>query len=152
MRYVLMMAALAAATGPVVAQDGHKVFDPDAIEWGPGPATLPPGAEASVLYGNPAEDGLFALRLKFPPGYHIPAHLHPKPEVVTVISGAVKLGSGEKADPDAGETITAGGLFTMPPEMAHYLYTDQEAVVQLNSVGPFTVTYIDPADDPRKTQ
>lgn len=36
--------------------------------------------------------------------------------------------------------------------MAHYVYTDQETVVQLNTVGPWGLTYVNPADDPRRMQ
>ena len=34
--------------------------------------------------------------------------------------------------------------------MPHYAIADAETVVQINGVGPFDVTYIDPNDDPRK--
>ncbi len=44
------------------------------------------GAQVTVLYGDPSKEGLFALRLKFPKGFHVPPHLHPKPEVLTVLS------------------------------------------------------------------
>src|SRR5262249_3092103 len=56
------------------------------IKWGPAPPSIPPGAQAAVLYGDPGKEGLFSLRLKLPKDYAIPPHTHPKPEVVTVIS------------------------------------------------------------------
>ncbi len=34
--------------------------------------------------------------------------------------------------------------------MPHYAVTEGETIVQINGVGPFDVTYIDPNDDPRK--
>jgi hypothetical protein len=34
--------------------------------------------------------------------------------------------------------------------MAHFAYTGEETVIQLNSTGPWTLTYIDPEDDPRE--
>ena len=148
----LSLAVVLAAAAPGTAMDEHTVIAPDAVEWGEAPASLPPGAQAATLYGNPAEDGLFALRLKFPAGYHVPPHAHPKPEVVTVISGRVRLGTGDTADPDAARALEPGAMFAMPAGMAHYVYADEEAVIQLGSVGPFGITYSDPSDDPRKTQ
>jgi quercetin dioxygenase-like cupin family protein len=147
---VVLLAAPAAATAQTM--DEHKIVSPEAIEWAPGPASIPPGAEAAVLYGDPSKEGLFALRLKLPQGYHIAPHSHPKPEVVTVISGTLRLGMGETADEDEVEALPAGSFFAMAPGMAHYVYTDEETVLQLNSTGPWSLTYVDPKDDPRQTQ
>lgn len=33
--------------------------------------------------------------------------------------------------------------------MAHYAYTDEEAVIQISTTGPWSVNYLNPADDPR---
>ena len=63
-----------------------------------------------MLYGDPAKAGLFAIRLKLPKGYHIPPHTHPKPEVVTIVSGAARLGTGETANEKKTESVTAGGF------------------------------------------
>ncbi len=37
----------------------------------------------------------------------------------------------------------------MPPGMAHFAFADEDTVVQLNSTGPWGITYINPKDDPR---
>jgi quercetin dioxygenase-like cupin family protein len=148
---VILLAAPAVATAQTM--DEHKITTPEAIEWAPGPASIPPGAEAAVLYGDPSKEGLFALRLKLPPGYHIAPHSHPKPEVVTVISGTFRLGMGETVDQGKAQSLAAGSFFAMAPGMAHYAYTDEETVLQLNSTGPWALTYVNPKDDPRqKTQ
>jgi quercetin dioxygenase-like cupin family protein len=94
---------------------------------------------------------LFALRIKLPAGYHIPPHTHPKPEVVTILSGTVNLGEGATANKASTKALRAGSFFSMSPGMQHYIYSDQETVVQLNSIGPWEITYINEKDDPRKT-
>jgi len=143
----------AAAAGTALAADDHKLITSQEVKWTAAPPSIPPGAQAAVLYGDPAKEGLFALRLKLPKGYHIPPHTHPKPEVVTVISGTFRLGMGEKADPGKGKALPAGSFFALSPGMAHFAYADEETVVQLNSIGPWGLTYVNPADDPRrKTQ
>jgi quercetin dioxygenase-like cupin family protein len=138
--------------GPALAADDHKVLTPNDVKWVPGPASIPKGAQAVVLYGDPSKDGVFALRLKFPAGYHLPPHTHPKPEVVTVLSGTLYFGEGSTADKAKTKELPAGSFFSMPPGMQHYVYTDQEAVVQLNTIGPWGLTYVNEKDDPRKTQ
>lgn len=142
----ILTAAL--ATG-ATAQDGQVQLTPGEIVWSPGPGSIPPGAEAAVLYGNPGEEGLFALRLKMPDGYHIAPHFHPRTEVVTVISGTFLLGHGESADPDAADALEPGSFFAFSPGMAHFGYTKGETVVQLNTMGPWGLEYVNPKDDPR---
>ena len=156
---IVLSAALAAATlafalntPGAVAQDAHAIIAPDRIQWGPAPAVLPPGAEAAVLYGDPSKEGLFALRVRLPAGYTIPPHTHPTIEAVTVISGTFKLGMGEVADPNATEALPAGSFFALPTGHPHFVYADEETVVQISTNGPWGLTYVNPADDPRKTQ
>src|SRR5262249_5302537 len=106
--------------------DGHKIMSAQEIKWAPGPASIPPGAEAAILYGDPSKEDLFALRLKLPKGYQLPPHTHPKPEVVTVISGTFRLGMGEKADKGKAQPLPAGSFFAFPPDMAHFAFADED--------------------------
>jgi quercetin dioxygenase-like cupin family protein len=145
--------ALAGLSGPAVAQTmDHTILTAQEIKWSPGPASIPKGAEAAVLFGDPSKDGPFAMRLRFPKGYAIPPHTHPRPEIVTVISGTFKLGTGEKADRSKARDLPAGSFFAFAPGMAHFAFVDEDTVVQLNSVGPWGLNYVNPQDDPRKTQ
>jgi quercetin dioxygenase-like cupin family protein len=151
---VLLLSAIAVAafTASADTMNEHRILSPQEIKWGVAPASVPRGAEASVLYGDPTKEGLFALRLKVPAGYRIPPHMHPKPEIVTVISGTFRLGMGETADKDKGQPLPAGSFFALAPGMAHYAFADEDTVIQLNSSGPWALTYVNPADDPRGTQ
>ena len=145
---VFGLITLASAASP---QGGdHKMLGPQDVKWAKAPPSVPPGAEASVLYGDPAKDGLFVLRLKFPKGYALPPHTHPKPEIVTIISGTFILGMGNVADKAKAKPLPAGSFFAFEPGMAHYAFTDEETVVQINSTGPWGVTYVNPKDDPRQ--
>ena len=121
---------------PLQAADQHKVLSANEIKWSPGPASIPKGAEVAVLFGDPTKDGPFAMRLKMPSGYKIAPHSHPKPEVVTVISGTFRIGMGDKADPSKEKPLAAGGFFAFPPGMTHFASTEGETVVQLNSCRP----------------
>ncbi|MCU0909972.1 MAG: cupin domain-containing protein [Rhodobacteraceae bacterium] len=150
----LGLGALVLLSVPGSAHDGelhHTAAPVEDITFAPGPATLPEGAEFAVLHGNPAEPGPFVMRLKFPAGYEIPPHLHPEDEIVTVISGGFGMGAGEALDRAEAPILAPGSFVHLPAGMAHFAWTKEETVVQINAVGPFGITYVDPADDPRGT-
>jgi len=48
------------------------------------------------------------------------------------------------------ETLRAGGFGVAPAHMNHYAWTQTGAVIQINLIGPFALTYVNPADDPSK--
>jgi quercetin dioxygenase-like cupin family protein len=147
-----LVIALVCCFTPAVAMDDHTVLKPNDVEWGPGPASIPKGAQAAAIYGDASKEGLFALRLKLPKGYRIPPHTHSKPEVVTILSGTLRLGEGASADQSKANPLPAGSFFVMSPGMQHYVYADEQTVLQLNSNGPWGLTYVNEKDDPRKTQ
>ena len=150
----ILIAAVAvaggASTAPAGTMEGHTIVQPQEIKWGPAPAMLPPGAEAAVLFGDPSKNGLFVLRLKLPPGYSVAPHTHPVDEVVTVISGTFYKGMGATADRRKAQPLPAGSFFALPPGMAHYVFMEEETVIQISTRGPWGLTYVDPKDDPRQ--
>ena len=62
-----VLSALACLT-PASAMDEHTVLTPGDVKCGPGPASVPKGAQGAAIYGDPSKEGLFALRLKLPKG------------------------------------------------------------------------------------
>jgi hypothetical protein len=46
--------------------------------------------------------------------------------------------------------LKQGDMMIMQPQTNHFAWTKEEVVVQLNGMGPWGVTYVNPADDPRK--
>ncbi|MBL1379092.1 cupin domain-containing protein [Zobellella iuensis] len=128
----------------------HLLYPPEQIEWQPGPASVPAGAQFAVLEGNPAEAGIFTLRLKMPDGYQIPLHWHPGVERVTVVSGTFYLGMDDSLAKENAHRLETGSYTAMPPGMRHYALAEGETVVQLTSVGPWQLHYVNPADDPRQ--
>jgi quercetin dioxygenase-like cupin family protein len=127
----------------------HLTYQPGEIPWQDAPASLEPGAQVALLEGNPAEEGVFTMRIRMPDGYHIAPHWHPNVERVTVISGRFLLGAGEELDREAAQALEAGSYTSMPPGMRHFAIADGETVVQITSVGPWDVHYVNAEDDPR---
>jgi hypothetical protein len=127
----------------------HGVFTAVDLAWGQAPPSLPPGAQAALLEGDPAKAGPFTLRLRMPDGYKIPPHYHPAVEHVTVLQGTFVLGKGEKATTDGEKPLAAGSFAFMPAGMRHFARTQGDTIVQLHGIGPWGITYVNPADDPR---
>lgn len=146
-----LSAGVAGAQGSPQAGASHAIVAlPDQITWGPGPASLPPGAKAAVLEGNPGEPGPFTMRVLLPDRYRIPPHFHPAVEHVTVVKGTFKVGMGEKFDAVAMTSLPAGAFAALEPETRHFAESRGETIVQLHGTGPWRITYVNPADDPRK--
>jgi quercetin dioxygenase-like cupin family protein len=120
------------------------------LKWGPAPAIFPAGAKMAVLQGDPGKPQMFTVRLDMPPGYTIPAHFHPTDEHVTVISGTFLVGMGDKFDAAKTLALPAGGFITAGANMNHFARAKGHTVVQVHAMGPFSLTYVNPADDPTK--
>ena len=132
--------------GPVVE---HAMVQPSELTWGDSPAGLPAGGKFTIVDGDPSQPGPFVMRAMVPAGYMVPPHWHPGTENLTVISGTVALGMGDKADPAAMTTLGAGGYAVLPAEMRHSFQAKTAATFQVHGIGPFAITYVNPADDPR---
>jgi len=141
----------AAASTPA-STSAHVMVTPAQIVWGDAPPFLKKGAKFVVLSGDPGAPGPFAIRLKIPAGYRIAPHWHPTDENVTVIAGTFSLGMGEKFDQASAKTLPPGGYAVLPAEMRHFAWSKGGATVQVNGIGPFAITYVNPSDDPRSTE
>lgn len=128
----------------------HVMVAPSAIKWGDAPPSLPPGARAAVVAGDPFQAQPYVVRLQVPSGYRIAPHWHPTAENVTVLTGTVALGMGDTFDEAALRDLQAGGFGTIPAEMHHYFMAKSAATIQVHGMGPFVVNYVNPADDPSK--
>jgi len=147
---VLILAGTPQRAGAQTAHTEGTVVTPQEVRWTAAPPSLPKGAEIAVLYGDPSKEGPFAMRLRFPANYRIPAHTHPGHEIVTIISGTFLLGHGAQADKEKAQALPAGSLFAYPPGMQHYAFFNEPTVAQISTTGPWGITYVNPADDPRK--
>jgi quercetin dioxygenase-like cupin family protein len=127
-----------------------RITLPDQAQWGPVPDALPPGAQLAVVEGDPFKPGAYTMRLKAPDGYRIPPHTHPKMEHVTVISGTMRVGMGDKWDDATLKELPTGTFAAIQPGTRHYAAAKGETIIQLHGTGPWSINYVDPKDDPRK--
>ena len=136
-------------TGAMAAATEKHAFTPDAVQYGPAPSFVAPGAQLAVLEGNPlGTSGDYTIRLKMPDGYRIAPHWHPKRENVTLISGTLKFGMGDRFDESSMTSFPAGSFAYLDPDMHHYVMASGEVVVQVHGMAPVQFNYISPEDDP----
>ena len=119
------------------------------FQWGPAPAVFPPGAEMAVLQGDPSKSEPFTVRLRMPNGYKIPPHTHPTTENVTVITGTFLAGMGGQFNEATMERLGEGDFVSIPDNHAHYAMARGQTIVQVHAIGPFALTYVNPADTPK---
>jgi quercetin dioxygenase-like cupin family protein len=119
------------------------------ITWGPAPAVFPEGAQMAVVQGDPSKSAPFIVRLRFPDGYKIAPHTHPTDEHVTVIAGSFKVGMGSTFNEATMAALPVGAFATAPALHAHYAKAQGATIVQVDAVGPFALTYVNPNDLPK---
>ena len=137
-----MAALLCSSAAPIQAQQAP-------LRWGPGPASLPPGTRMAIISGDPARPGPFTIRLELPDGFRVAPHFHPVDEHQTLLTGRIGHGMGDTFDEKSVKWIRPGQSVVLPANAHHYVLTRGRTVVNVSAVGPFTVTYVNPKDDPR---
>jgi quercetin dioxygenase-like cupin family protein len=146
---------LGAMAAPALAQgtsDKEVFINSKDIKWGDAPPSIPKGAKLAVLQGDPGKPGPFVIRLMLPPGFKLPPHAHSQDESLTVISGTFYFGTGDKIEMSKAHALNAGGFHALSAGDHHYAFAKAQTVVQVNGMGPFNITYINPDDDPQKAK
>ena len=100
--------------------------------------TMGSGAETAVLYGDPTKAGLYVIRLRLPAGSKVLPHIHPEEvRTLTVISGTLYFGFGEKWDESKLKAYPAGTFFSEVPTTPHFVAAkDGEVIFQATGIGP----------------
>jgi len=146
---LLAIAATISLPRMAAAQGAAPVATPQDVQWHPAPPVFQPGAQFAVVQGDPTKAGEeFTVRLRFPDGYKVQPHTHPTSEHVTVLAGTFLVGMGSTFDKGKMIALAPGGFVTAPAEHAHYAQARGETVVQIHAMGPFALTYVNPADTP----
>jgi len=143
---IVLFAALSLAAAPPPGTIQVHAKD---IVWKDAPPTMPPGTKIAVLEGDMHAAGIFTLRLKVPAGSRLGPHCHPRPERVTVLSGEVRVGFGDKIDVKGTTLFRAGDFYVNPPESHHYVVFTATTIVQITGEGPWVTN---PADSPSCTK
>lgn len=119
------------------------------LTWGPAPPGLPAGARGAIVSGDPAKAGPFTVRLEMPADYAVRPHHHPTSEELRLLEGTLHLGHGAKWDEPAMKAMAIGKPVTIGAKEPHFVHAASRVVLEVQSTGPFAITYVDPKDDPR---
>ena len=120
------------------------------LKWTDTPLIAGGQGKVTVIEGPLDKAAPFTLRILFPANSSIAPHFHSAIEHVTVISGTFNVGHGENFDKKKTKALGRGDVAIMQPKTPHFGWVDKETIVQVHGVGPWTVTFVNPADDPRK--
>ena len=121
-----------------------------ALQWGPAPPVFPKGAQMAVVSGDPGKAGEFVIQLSMPAGYKIPPHFHPTDETVQVKKGTFLVGMGDTFDVKSTKPMKVGDKGSIPAQMHHFATAKSATIVSVTAMGPFGMTYVNPADNPQK--
>jgi quercetin dioxygenase-like cupin family protein len=148
MRYLhLVMAALLAisygvASAQTTTAGTTTIVTMNDLKWMPGTGMMK-GVDVAVLMGDPTKPGPYVVRLRMPANTKFPPHYHGDTENVTVISGNLWLGLGDKFDASNMKQFGAGDFASIPANVHHYAMTKgQAAVIQIHGEGPLSMTAV----------
>ena len=140
---VTISALLAGSASGIQAKTAHA-------KWMAGPPGLPAGSTFMVVSGDPGKAAMFTIRAKLPANYTVPPHHHGSDEKVSVKSGGpMSYGMGDKMDTSNAGTLSKGYHVNFGASMNHWASTTAPTTIEVSAMGPFSITYANPADDPR---
>lgn len=149
--FLLATIVCIAQPGKERKDSGHVLVTPGQAQWQPAGPPLPPGAQVTILDGDPSRSGAqYSIGLKMPAGYKIPPHWHPMDASVVVVQGTFVMGLGDKFDQSRGHELTPGSFMRMSKGVRHFEWTKGETIVYIYGTGPLDTIYVNPADDPRQ--
>jgi quercetin dioxygenase-like cupin family protein len=124
-------------------QSGVIFVQPDQIEWKEAHPLLP-GAYTAVVFGDPKKSGLYVIRLKLPANYQVPPHRHSQDEYITIISGSLNVGIGNKFDRSTSTFLPIEGSIFIPNNISHFAWTTDEMIMEIHAMGPRDTAFVDP--------
>jgi quercetin dioxygenase-like cupin family protein len=99
--------------------------------------------QVAVTDGDPKEQcSSYTLRLKLSDAYTIPLHWHPDTERLTVLTGVVLFGAGDKMDPTKTTTLEPGSYIVIPATVKHWVTARGSTIFQVSGTGPFKVNFV----------
>ncbi len=111
------------------------------------------GVRSKVLYGDPAQAGLYTILLFVPPSTTIQAHSHRDDRMAAVVSGEWHFGYGDHFDEKSLKTLPPGSVYSEPAGRTHFAQTSAEPViVEISGYGPTDTRYFDASNDPRRQE
>ena len=124
---------------------GFVRVTPEAVRWETDADGS--GMQRAVIAGDPAQPGLYVIRVKFPRGVMSRNHYHREERHAVVIRGTWWTGTGDEFAPERTVPLTAGSYMKHPAGAHHFDGAkDEEVIVQITGVGPSATTRLRPTE------
>lgn len=136
---LVLSVILGAVSATAVADDaglGPMIIPAADMHWDTTGNMAKAGMGQINLVGDPTKSGPYTIRLRFPAGYRLAPHSHPDSREVTVLQGEWCSAYGAVGDDSKLTCLTAGGFYTEPKGLPHYLQTRAETIIQVTGFGP----------------
>ncbi|MEP6688977.1 MAG: cupin domain-containing protein [Gemmatimonadales bacterium] len=121
------------------------------LQWGRQPPGLPEGGRLAVVRGDPSKAGPFVIRIDIPNGYEVKPHWHPTSERLQVLEGTLLMGEGRAWRSAGMRALNVGQAASVAARNPHFVRAKGRTVAEIQSTGPFEITYVNPTDDPRRS-
>lgn len=98
-----------------------------------------PGAtiQTATPFGDPSKPGMYVQVLKRDPNSWTKPHMHPNDRYITVVSGTMKVGTGDKFDKENTVSLGPGSVVR---DIAHHMHYDgagpEGAIIVITGMGP----------------
>jgi quercetin dioxygenase-like cupin family protein len=139
-------------TSPLDAEMRSSIIAAKDVEFVEPPAgMLPDGAKIAVLEGDPSKPKTFVMRVKMPDGFRMPVHSLGITDRFDVVQGELMFAIGDRHDHQALRSYGPGSVIIVPRGVEHYAQAHGETVIQVFGVGPYDISWSDPAEAPRMT-
>jgi quercetin dioxygenase-like cupin family protein len=114
---------------------GFVRIKPEEVVWKDEPDGL--GVQRAVIQGDPAKEGIYVIRVKFPPHVMSNNHRHREDRHAVVLKGTWWTGTGDTFAPDKTVPLKAGSYMMHPHGESHFDGAkDEEVIIQLIGYGP----------------
>lgn len=139
MRHSLLAAAasLATACTQLPAHD-HWI---DGVTYAP--VANATNMDAAFVVGAPNQPGLYTIRVHLKDGGLMPPHSHPDDRIITVVSGTLHYGFGDKADPAATTAYPTGSVFLAKANAPHYAIGKDDVIYQESGTAPTGTKWVE---------
>ena len=155
MKLFRKMSVLAAAIGGALLlvplaqgerdEMGFVRIAPEEVQWKEAPGYG--GLQYAVIEGDPSKEGIYVVRVKFPPGLMTRPHFHPEDRHAIVIKGTWYTGTGDTFDPDKTIGLKPGTYMKHPAMGVHFDGAkDEEVILQLIGIGPSGTIWVHPEE------
>ena len=130
---VLLISSLSTAKATDLNPAALSYKLPEQIKW----EDEANGAKTAVLLGDPSQEGLYIILVKWLPHRMSHPHFHPHDRFITVLSGTWWVGTGNKFDPNSTVPMPAGSFVTHYGQQVHYDGAkEDEVMLEIVGQGP----------------